>query len=80
LVVVAPCGYALAGAVQLAEDLIGATELPPDASVWAVDANAAFARPGPRIVDGIEALAAICHPGAAQPRPDLAALVREAPP
>jgi len=30
--------------------------------VWAVDANASFARPGPRLVDGIESLAAILHP------------------
>jgi iron complex transport system substrate-binding protein len=29
-----------------------------------VDANASFARPGPRLVDGVEALAAILHPGA----------------
>jgi iron complex transport system substrate-binding protein len=27
-----------------------------------VDANASFARPGPRLVDGVEALAAILHP------------------
>jgi iron complex transport system substrate-binding protein len=63
--------------VQLAEDLLETTELPSTASVWAVDANAAFARPGPRIVDGIEALAAICHPQAAKSRPDIAALVRD---
>jgi iron complex transport system substrate-binding protein len=80
LVVVAPCGYALADAVRLAEDLLETTELPPTTSVWAVDANAAFARPGPRIVDGIEALAAICHPLAAESRPDIAALVRQASP
>ncbi len=30
--------------------------------VWAVDANASFARPGPRLIDGIEALAAIIDP------------------
>jgi len=29
-----------------------------------VDANASFARPGPRLVDGVEALAAILHPAA----------------
>jgi iron complex transport system substrate-binding protein len=27
-----------------------------------VDANASFARPGPRLVDGVEALAQILHP------------------
>lgn len=30
--------------------------------VWAVDANAHFSRPGPRLVDGLETLAAILHP------------------
>ena len=30
--------------------------------VWAVDANAYFSRPGPRVVDGLETLAAILHP------------------
>jgi iron complex transport system substrate-binding protein len=34
-------------------------ELPPDVPVWAVDANGYFARPGPRLVDGVELLAAI---------------------
>jgi len=33
--------------------------------VWAVDADAAFVRPGPRLVDGVEALAAIIHPDVA---------------
>ncbi len=40
--------------------------------VWAVDADAAFVRPGPRLVDGVEALAAIIHPDAVAARPDLA--------
>jgi iron complex transport system substrate-binding protein len=40
--------------------------------VWAVDADAAFVRPGPRLVDGVEALAAVLHPGAVPPRVDLA--------
>jgi iron complex transport system substrate-binding protein len=30
--------------------------------VWAVDANAHFSRPGPRLVEGLETLAAILHP------------------
>jgi len=44
--------------------------------VWAVDADAAFVRPGPRLVDGVETLAAILHPGVAPPRPEMGALVR----
>jgi iron complex transport system substrate-binding protein len=42
-----------------------------------VDANASFARPGPRLVDGVEALAAILHPDAGVPLdPALARRVR----
>lgn len=33
-----------------------------------MDANAAFARPGPRLIDGVEALAGIFHPTAAASR------------
>jgi iron complex transport system substrate-binding protein len=64
VVVVAPCGYHLAGATELACDLVAREVLPIGIPVWAVDANASFARPGPRLVDGIEALAAIFHPEA----------------
>ena len=64
VVVVAPCGYHLAGAAELATDLVAREVLPSGMPVWAVDANASFARPGPRLVDGIEALAAIVHPDA----------------
>jgi iron complex transport system substrate-binding protein len=76
LVVVAPCGYRLDGARQLASALIDSGCLPGGVPVWAVDADAAFVRPGPRLVDGIEALAAIVHPGSLPPREDLAAPVR----
>lgn len=62
VVVVAPCGYHLPGAAELSADLVAAGRLPTGVPVWAVDANASFARPGPRLVDGIEALAAILHP------------------
>ncbi len=73
VVVVAPCGYHLAGAAELAADLVTREVLPAGIPVWAVDANASFARPGPRLVDGIEALAAIFHPDAlGAPDPDMA--------
>jgi len=57
IVLVAPCGCGLDQAVQLANTI-------PDigASVYAVDANAYFARPGPRVADGVELLARIFHP------------------
>ncbi len=44
--------------------------------VWAVDANASFARPGPRLVDGVEALARILHPELGEPDETMAARIR----
>lgn len=52
IVVVAPCGFGLAEAERMASDLPSM----PNARVVPVDANAFFARPGPRYVDGIELL------------------------
>ena len=57
LVVVAPCGYDRAGAQELAVEI--AEQLPGGVPVHAVDANAAWARPGPRLLDGIEELASV---------------------
>jgi iron complex transport system substrate-binding protein len=62
VVVVAPCGYDLAGATEQAERLAAAGLLPAGARVLPVDANASWARPGPRLVDGVEDLAAVLHP------------------
>ncbi len=76
LVVAAPCGFGLDQSQRLAAEAMAAGVL-PDVPVWAVDANASFARPGPRLVDGVEALAAILHPGAGVPHdPDLAVRLR----
>jgi iron complex transport system substrate-binding protein len=75
IVVVAPCGFGLADAAAQAETLVRGDQLPHGLPVWAVDANAAFVRPGPRVVDGIEALAAIAHPDSIGARPDLAVRV-----
>ena len=61
LVVVAPCGYDLAGAHRLADELVASGALPAGVPVHAVDANAAWARPGTRLVDGVEELAVILH-------------------
>jgi iron complex transport system substrate-binding protein len=66
LVVCAPCGYDLAGAAALAEDV---RHRFPGVPVWAVDADGHFARPGPRLVDGVEVLAGILHPDAVEPSP-----------
>jgi len=69
VVVSAPCGFGLEASVELAEQV---RDRFPGIPVWAVDANASFARPGPRLVDGIEALAGILHPDAVPARDDLA--------
>lgn len=62
LVVVAPCGYRLDGAAELARGLVDRDVLPPHAEVWAVDADHHIVRPGPRVVDGVEVLASVIHP------------------
>jgi len=61
VVIVAPCGYDLTGAAVLADELVASGLLPPGVPVHPVDANAAWARPGTRLVDGVEELAAILH-------------------
>ena len=57
VVVVAPCGYGRAGAQAQADAL--AADLPAGVRVHAVDADGMWARPGPRLVDGIEELASV---------------------
>jgi iron complex transport system substrate-binding protein len=80
VVVCAPCGFGLAESAAAGRDLLARGALPADAEVWAVDANASWARPGPRLVDGVEALAGILHPGrAAPPSPDAAQILRSTP-
>ncbi len=71
VVIVAPCGYRLDGAISLAEELVDAARVPPGAEVWAVDADAYVVRPGPRIVEGCEMLATVLHPDRCG-EPDLA--------
>jgi len=71
VVVCAPCGFGLDQSASLAHELRAADVLPSGVELWAVDANASFARPGPRLVDGVEALAGILHPDVAvAPRPE----------
>jgi iron complex transport system substrate-binding protein len=62
LVVVAPCGYDRDGCARLAADLVASGVLPLGVEVHAVDANASWARPGTRLADGVEELAALLHP------------------
>jgi iron complex transport system substrate-binding protein len=73
LVVVAPCGYHLPGAIEQARS---ATQALPGLPVWAIDADGIVVRPGPRLVDGVEAIASIVHPGAVPtPQPPAVHLV-----
>jgi iron complex transport system substrate-binding protein len=58
IVIVAPCGYGLQEAIAVANRLPQII----DAAVYAVDANAYFARPGPRVAEGVELLAHLFHP------------------
>jgi iron complex transport system substrate-binding protein len=60
VVVVAPCGFDREGSARLADELV-ASGILPAVPVHAVDANASWARPGTRLVDGVEELAAILH-------------------
>jgi iron complex transport system substrate-binding protein len=73
LVIVSPCGYHLAGAAAQAETVTAAL---PGIPVWAIDGDSVVVRPGPRLVDGVEAIAAILHPDAVPaPPPDRIARV-----
>ena len=77
VVVGAPCGYGLDESADLAEKMVASGVLPDSVPVWAVDANASFARPGPRLVDGVEALAGILHPDRSEaPAGELARRIR----
>jgi iron complex transport system substrate-binding protein len=62
VVLIAPCGYHLNAAALVAEELVATQRLPPTADVWAVDADAYFVRPGPRLIKGAETVAQILHP------------------
>ena len=55
-VVVAPCGFDLDGAALQAEAVLD--RVPAGAAVWAIDADQLIVRPGPRLVEGAEVLAA----------------------
>ncbi|MGH9150832.1 MAG: hypothetical protein ACRD03_00165, partial [Acidimicrobiales bacterium] len=65
VVLVAPCGYHLEPAVELAGALVAEGRLPGAAQVWALDADAYVVQPGPRLVDGPSWWAASSTPAAA---------------
>jgi iron complex transport system substrate-binding protein len=59
VVIVAPCGFDRAGSQRLADEMTATGVLPEGVPVHAVDANASWARPGTRLVDGVEELAGL---------------------
>jgi iron complex transport system substrate-binding protein len=70
VVVFMPCGYDLQAAVaEASRKLLGRPELAGVEAIVAVDASAYCSRPGPRLVDGVEILAAALHPGQLPPPP-----------
>lgn len=67
VVLLMPCGFGVERTLaeyRIAALPAGWAALPAveHDEVWAVDANSFFSRPGPRLVDGLEILAAILHP------------------
>jgi iron complex transport system substrate-binding protein len=72
VIVVSACGLSLERSLAEAEAALSRFEaLAKEA--WVVDGNAFFSRPGPRLVDSVEILAGILHPGAMDSPPATAA-------
>ena len=65
IVLIAPCGYDLTSARAEADRLLAHDDWQwlAGRQVWALDANGLVSRPGPRVVDGVEAMARIFNPG-----------------
>jgi iron complex transport system substrate-binding protein len=74
IVVFMPCGYDLERAAAEGRALVEVPALADVARIVAVDGDALFSRPGPRVVDGVEVLAAVLHPDV-MPAPPLDTVV-----
>ena len=79
--VLMPCGFDARRTVEEAKllpGLPGWDGLPAvrEGRVWAVDANSYFSRPAPRLVEGVEILARLLHPGAFPDGPHPASAAR----
>lgn len=75
VLVVMPCGFGLERTGQEVQRSGLPVGLPGE--LWIVDGNAYFSRPGPRLVDSLEIMAAILHPDAVgEPTPDAARRLR----
>jgi iron complex transport system substrate-binding protein len=65
LLLFAPCGFDVERSAREARALLatGAWEWAHDLEAWAIDGNALTSRPGPRLADAVEVIAAIVAPG-----------------
>ena len=62
IVIVAPCGFGIDRALDEAAGVMSAHPWLTGCQVWAMDGNALTSRPGPHLVNGIEAMARIFAP------------------
>ena len=72
VVVVMACGFSLERSLREVEAARGRFDA-LRGDIWVVDGNAFFSRPGPRLVDSVEIMAGILHPGAVDPPPPVTA-------
>lgn len=63
IVAIAPCGYDLASSEREGRQLVRRDPWLDKRAVWALDARSLVSQPGPGLIDGIETMAAIFHPG-----------------
>jgi iron complex transport system substrate-binding protein len=71
LLVLAPCGFDLERTIREAGSVPAM-----GARVVAVDGDAAYSRPGPRVAEGVAQLASLLHPDAVEaPRLEMCQLV-----
>jgi iron complex transport system substrate-binding protein len=72
VIVLMPCGFDATRAASESQTLVAdpawdGLRAVRDGRVFAVDGNAYFSRPGPRVVDGVELLASLLHPDRVAP-------------
>ena len=80
VLVLMPCGFGVERTIHEARalpEMPGWDGLPAvkDGRVWVVDANSYFSRPAPRLVEGVEILARILHPGVLREVPETSSAV-----
>jgi iron complex transport system substrate-binding protein len=71
VVVAMPCGWYVEESQAQAREHWGRIHALGAEQVFAVDAASTYSRPGPRLVDGVELLAHLLHPGRVDPPPGI---------